>query len=154
MESPLSVSAASAVDSVEPVDSPEEAAFRIQVAAVVAQQAALTEQEIELGEVHNLLLYRVDELLADVRQAEQRLADREMRLLEREANLVDLSRECAHTVDGLREALTDLGDKRRLLVLIGDALAGAESQIERLQSGLERMSRLLEPVPALRAYAA
>ena len=135
-------------------DSPEQAAFRIQVAAVVAQQAALTEQEIELGEVHDLILHRVDELLGDLRRAEQRLTTRETRLRDREIHLADLSRECADTVDVLRERMSDLGDKRRLLEIVAVGLAGAESQIEHLQTALARMSRLLEPVPTLRAFAA
>jgi hypothetical protein len=142
------------VDSVGSAESPERAAFRIQVAAVVAQQAALTEQEIELGEVHELLLGRVDELLGDVRRAEQRLVGREVRLRERELHLADLTRECADSVDALRERMLDLDDKRRLLQIVADGLAGAESQIERLQTALARMSRLLEPPPTLRAFAA
>jgi chromosome segregation ATPase len=135
-------------------DSPERAAFRIQVAAVVAQQAALTEQEIELGEVHDLILDRVDELLDELHRAEQRLDRRETQLREREIYLADLGRECADTVSVLRERLADLGDKRQLLLLVADGLDGAETQIEQLQTALARMSRLLEPTPTLRAFAA
>jgi hypothetical protein len=151
MDSPIS---ADSVDCPESRDARDRAAFRIQVAAVVAQQAALTEQEIELGDVHDLILHRVDELLGDLRQAEDRLAIREAGLRDREIHLLDMGRECAESAGELRERLMELGDKRRLLLLVADGLAGAEQQIERLHDSLARMSRLVEPTPTLRAYAA
>ena len=141
-------------DSVDSPDSGERTAFRIQVAAVVAQQAALIEQEIELGEVHDLVLRRVDELLGDFRQAEQRLLQREAEFQDREAYLLDLSQACADSADDLLDHMMQLGDRRRMLTLVGEGLSGAEQQIERLHDALARMSRLVEPTPQLRAFAA
>ena len=51
----------------------ERDAFRVQVAAVVAQQAALVEQEIELGDVHDRLLARIDASIDDLRSVEKQI---------------------------------------------------------------------------------
>ena len=74
-------------------------------------------------------------------------------LREQEIHLADLSRECAH---GRRPAADDrLGDKRQLLLLVRTVSPAARRKSNSFEDGgSRRMSRLLEPPPTLRAFAA
>ncbi len=62
-------------------------ALRVQVAAVVAQQAAVTEQEIRLGEVHDQFLCEQRSLVTDVETLILHLLAHEEHLERRQADV-------------------------------------------------------------------
>ena len=114
--------------------SPEHEAFRIQVAAVVAQQAAVTEEEIRL----HAILGQIESMVERLKVAEGHLNRREAILREREVLL-------NRTYEGLAQKLTRLVEHRQTLLEVAQNLI-EEDPLTQLRASLDR--------PTLRLHAA
>ena len=129
-------------------------AFRVQVAAVVAQQAALSEQEIRLVEAHERWQEERDWIVAEADQLTRELADRveilamrEIHLHSREATMLRLAELFDRLHVQAERQFEMLGRNRQLLIEALDDLAHAETQFRDFLGELARIRSVLDSRP-------
>jgi hypothetical protein len=135
--------------------------LHMQVAAVVAQQAAVTEHEIRLAEREDAwhgeraaILAHVDDLLDRLDERARLLDDREARWDDDRGKLEQLGQTIAWLRTQTQSEADEIARSRQLAADAARALAAAEGHHAQIQKALERVERYLNTqAPAVRPLA-